>query len=87
MTKPKIVCVVGSAVLAPLTIAAISLTVGALAFVLLPPPFRAPMWLIDILLVFACFAIPLGVRDLYRWYFGRCYRPPNAVTVRQEEQP
>jgi hypothetical protein len=70
---PTIVCVIGSALLAPLTLIAVILGIGLLTLALgvhldLPP------WLLWSLRILVLVLAPLYIRILYNWYFNKCHQ-------------
>jgi hypothetical protein len=77
MKKPKIVCVAGSAVLSGLSIAALM----GLEFVMMRDwmrgswLMRVPLWVYGVLALLGVLLLSISVANLYRWYFGQCYRP------------
>jgi hypothetical protein len=82
MSKPKIVCVAGSAILAPLSIAVAMIGGGAILAALftatdvhvkpIGPP-HAGLWI-----AMAIAVLPL-ITGVYRCFFAKCYRPPPGV--------
>jgi hypothetical protein len=77
MTKPKIVCVIGSGILAPLTLLAFSAVV-AVVWVSVFGHLAVAGWLWWLLLAVLVVCFPgtlLFCRDLYRLYFNKCYEP------------
>jgi hypothetical protein len=74
MTKPKIVCVMGSAVASPVTYA-VAVGLMAMVFRLFLTPPLLPEWLKWVLFISMLTLVPWQVYDLYRWFFRKCYRP------------
>lgn len=73
MKKPKLVCVLGSATLAPLSFVAMSIATGLLLWLL---RVDVPVWLNWVGWVIAITSMPWTIPELYRWFFQKCYRPP-----------
>ena len=79
-TKPKVVCVIGSAILAPLTIVTFAF-IGAMAVLLILGPLTEPAWLRRLAGAVALIFTPITIYNLYGWYFKKCYRPAGKASA------
>lgn len=78
MQKAKVVCVVGSAGFTTLSLAAFMGLVGVIVRYCILSWWVPPAWFWWALWVPAIagtVGFVLTMQDLYRWYFGKCYRP------------
>jgi hypothetical protein len=71
--KPKIVCVIGSGILAPLTFGV--LVAAALLLDYFLPPFTPPLWSVRVAEVALCVITPMQLWLCYDMYFEKCYQP------------
>lgn len=82
MKKPKVVCVVGSAVLAPLSIAVPAAAVGCLgAAIMLHWGLQLPAWTLWsewLLLPVSVWCLMPLIRYLYGIFFDKCYQTPQS---------
>ena len=72
MSKPKIVCVVGSAVLAPLAFLVPTVAIGLAIFVVFGP-LDTPSWVRWIVWGLGLALAPMTLWSIYKWFFGKCY--------------
>lgn len=71
MKKPEVVCVVGSAMLAPVMLAAMSGS-GILVLWYLDVWYQMPDWLVWIFFILALVLTPFVLFSFYRWLFWHC---------------
>lgn len=80
MTKPKIICIAGSAVLAPVAMFAILLSI-ALVIMLLGIDhtwwwkFQLPSWVLWPMRIVCWGYLGFTCVRIYKWFFRKCYTP------------
>jgi hypothetical protein len=83
VSKSKVVCAIGSAVLAPVIYAVCIILLSALCYLLRFDlyhllPHLLPRWVVLSVSAFGVICTFLCIKDVYRWLFSRCYRQKAA---------
>lgn len=74
MAKPKIVCRIGSGLLATLAVAAFSAVAGWVLWMLFGVV-HYPRWLVWAAYIIGPIPLCWHLWRLYRWFFCKCYKP------------
>jgi hypothetical protein len=76
---PTIVCVIGSALLAPLTLITVVIGITLLEFAL-NLHIHLPPWLVWSFGILALVLTPLSIWNLYNWYFNKCHQRRSVAS-------